>query len=564
MKLFVLALTVAGVASVAQAAEKRHVVIFKSEQGYQAMDNYYKTTESAAQKMEQSLENVQAIVLKSATESEVQSLRSHPEVAVVEAEFMHPSPKPLNGFRISRVNRYESLLRNRVPRLRSNQPKTPWGINAVKAGQAWRNSDAGLGARVMILDTGVDKDHPALKRNFEAGKNFVEENGEVNPALFDDKEGHGTHVAGTIAGAYDRRTGFTGVAPSAKFLMGRVCGAQGCSSIAIIEGINWGIKKRVDVISMSLGGPVGSPAEQAAVEKADRKGIVVVAASGNGAGHPEYSPDKNQEKCLYGMFLGYACGVSFPAAFPTVIAVGALDSNLAKTNFSQWGPELDIAAPGAAVVSAVPRGTGRESVVEMTVNGSKTEVKSAAFSGAALFPEAVVKDLVAVPGLGKPEDFATVDVQGKIALISRGEIKFVDKVQNALAKGAAGVIIYNNTAGLMQGSLSEDDSLVQVPVVMIEQELGQSLVGQLARGVAVQAAVTTAPSDYASFDGTSMATPHVAGVIALMKAANPNLRPARVRSILAQTARRLAPNDTNQLGAGVVQADQAVRRAARY
>jgi len=133
-----------------------------------------------------------------------------------------------------------------------------------------------------------------------------------------------------------------------------------------------------------------------------------------------------------------------------------------------------------------------------------------------------------------------------------------------LAKGAAGVIIYNNTAGLMQGSLSEDDSLVQIPVVMIEQELGQSLVSQLARGTAVQASVTTAPSDYASFDGTSMATPHVAGVVALMKAANPDLRPARVRSILAQTARRLAPNDTNQLGAGVVQADQAVRRAARY
>jgi serine protease len=117
---------------------------------------------------------------------------------------------------------------------------------------------------------------------------------------------------------------------------------------------------------------------------------------------------------------------------------------------------------------------------------------------------------------------------------------------------------------LMQGSLSEDDSLVQIPVVMIEQELGQSLVSQLARGTAVQASVTTAPSDYASFDGTSMATPHVAGVVALMKAANPDLRPARVRSILAQTARRLAPNDTNQLGAGVVQADQAVRRAARY
>jgi serine protease len=577
MKLASLMASLILLASFAQAKD-RYLVIFKSEQGYKAMSSYL-NTEAANSGIQESLQNVQAIVLKTKNTALLNSLKNHPEVSLVEPEMFHPVPKPVNGFKmqIARVDYFEAARRKKrnplfdtptqddptaTPELIAGAA-TPWGILAVHAGDAWAQSAAGAKSRVMVLDTGIDQDHPAISANFEKGKNFVaEDDGRVIDSKYQDTEGHGTHCSGTILGVYNQQTGFTGVAPKAKLLMGRVCGAQGCSSVGIVQGINWGIQEKVDVISMSLGGPVGSSAERAAVEKADKAGVVVVAASGNGADAPDYSPNKNDAKCNTGGFFSpNNCGVSFPGAFPTVVAVGALNSDLVKTNFSQWGPELDVTGPGAAVISSVPRGTGRDSKVTVTINGTETSVKSSAFGGTELFATPVANSLVAVPGVGKPEDFAKVDVAGKFALVSRGEIKFADKVTNAIAAKAAGVIIYNNTAGLMQGSLSEDGSLINMPVVMIEKEQGLALVAELTKGSAVGASVATLPADYASFDGTSMATPHVAGVVALIRSANKKLTPAQVRAILYSTAKPLAPNDTNQYGAGIVQADAAVAKA---
>ena len=572
MKLASLIASLVLLASFAQAKD-RYLVQFKSEQGFKAMQSYFNSTESTAG-MQRSLANVQAIVLKTKNQALINSLKNHPEVESVDAETFFPAPKPVNGFKMARYDIFERSNRPKVnpvdptpavgtPVLRAGEA-TPWGIVAVHAGEAWAQSAAGANARVLVLDTGIDSGHPSIAANFEKGKNFTANAaGQVVDTEYNDTEGHGTHVSGTILGVYNEANGFTGVAPKAKLLMGRVCGTEGCSSIAIVEGINWGIQEKVDVISMSLGGPVGAAAEKQAVTTADKAGVVVVAASGNGADDPNYSPNKNDPKCgaAGNPFQPNSCGVSFPGAFPTVVAVGALDSTLAKTNFSQWGPELDVTAPGAAVISSVPRGSGRESKVELTIGGVVQAVKSSAFGGTQLFTTPAVNTLVVVPGVGKPEDFAAVKVEGKFALVSRGEIKFADKVKNAIEAKAAGVIIYNNKPGLMQGSLSEDGSLLNLPVVMVEQTTGASLVSELTKGTAVSAAISTLPSDYAAFDGTSMATPHVAGVVALIRSANKKLTPAQVRAILTSTAHALSPNDSNQFGAGIVQADAAVKKA---
>ena len=287
---------------------------------------------------------------------------------------------------------------------------------------------------------------------------------------------------------------------------------------------------------------------------AEAAGVVVVAASGNSAGDQGYSSDK--AKCS----KMQNCGVSYPAALPNVVAVGAVDSTLARTSFSQFGPELAIVAPGAAVVSSVPRGTGRDSIVEITVGGQATKVRSSAFAGTKLFSSPKVGGLV-VAGLGKPEDFSKVNVAGKIALVRRGEIKFADKVANAMAAKAIGVVIYNNTSGLMQGSITEDGSELNVAVVMIEKTVGEALVEKMNAGQVASASVVTSASDYAMFDGTSMATPHVAGVVALIKSANKKLTPAQVRMIIKQTATPLGPNTTNEYGSGLIQADKAVQMA---
>lgn len=478
--------------------------------------------------VENSLENINSLVVK-ADDSEAARIANMDEVAYIEKEIFHPAPRPMRGYVNTKV---------RGEAASGVGAGTPWGIKAVKASEAWSASNnRGQGARVLVLDTGIDKDHPSLKANYEKGQDFTEANAGSDVK---DEIGHGTHCSGTIAGALDA-SGFSGVAPDAKILMGRVCSGEGCSNIAVAEGINWGIKEKVDVISMSLGGSWSTPAERAAVAAAERAGVTVVAASGNdGSGR-----------------------VSYPAALSTVLAVGAVDEKLEKASFSQYGPELGIVAPGVAVVSTVPMGSGLESEVIVSMDGQSQKVKSTTFQGAKQMDKAVSVELV-LAGLGKPEDFAKINVQGKYVLVQRGEISFLDKAKNAIQAKAAGVIVFNNAPGLINGALTQDGSVLPVPVAMVEQTVGQQLKASLEGGKVAQASISTVRTDYSAFDGTSMATPHVAGVVALVKAANKNLKPSEVREILKRTANVLGPNENNEFGSGMVNAENAVRAAMSH
>lgn len=522
--------------SSAAFAEQRVIVVMKDAKSFQAANFAYKSKNlalwksvnleaSSLQGVEHSLENLKTFIVMAKDDAEIAQLKASPSVAIVEEEVFHPLPEPVRGY-----------LGKPVKSVVLPGPSTPWGIMAVKAPGAWAKSKSGEGARVLILDTGIDKDHPALKANFERGYDFT---GRSAGDDFSDIVGHGTHVSGTVAGVLNDVTGFTGVAPKAKILMGRVCSNLGCSSSAIIQGISWGITQKVDVISMSLGGPWSTPAERDAVIKADKASVNIVAASGNDGTNK----------------------VSFPAALPTAIAVGAVGKDLVKADFSQYGPELALVAPGVEVLSSVPRGTGRDAETSIDNGQASVKVKSTSFQGAreVFTPETNV--LVAA-GLGKPEDFKNIDVKGKYALVSRGEILFSDKAKNAAAAGALGVIIYNNAPGLIQGSLTTDGSTLPVVAFMLEQAVGQSILAQLTAGKSVKATVRTIATDYTEFPGTSMATPHVAGVVALMKATNPKLTSTQIKALLKQTAQPMGPNDKNQYGSGLVNAEAAVNAAA--
>lgn len=525
-------------ATAAQA--ERVIVIMKDKQAFKSAHMAYKMKGSYALKgfnwdqqpnglgqvdgqVEDSLENLNTLIIDTNSESEIAKLKANPAVAYVEKEIFHEAPRPVKGF----------LAKAQKSQQKVGQ-KTPWGIHAVKAPQAWALSNQGQGARVLVLDTGIDQAHPSLKSNFEKGQDFT---GDSSGSDYTDHVGHGTHVAGTIAGAIDK-TGFTGVAPKAKILAGRVCSENGCSNVSIAQGINWGIQEKVDVISMSLGGMWSTPAERDAVAKADKAGITVVAASGNNGSNR----------------------VSYPAALSTVIAVGATDINNLKADFSQYGPELAIVAPGVAVVSSVPQGTGRESSVTISIGTKSAKVASTTFQGAkeVLTPEI---NVLVPAGLGKDTDFANIDVKGKYALISRGEITFADKIKNAIKAGAAGAVIYNNAPGLINGALTDDGSVLPIAVFMIEQNVGQEILKSITAGQTVKATLQTIATDYAPFDGTSMATPHVSGVVALMKSANKALTGAQVKALLKQTATALGPNTNNEYGAGLVNAEAAVAAA---
>ncbi len=477
------------------------------------------------------LSSLNSVVVYVHDSAEATSLQSNPAVEFVDQEVFHQGPKPVLGF----VNM--KAFSNRT--FNNLIEKTPWGIKSVKAQQAWNVSSAGQGARVLVLDTGIDKDHPAVASNFEAGQNFTTPSFLEEYTFFDD-QGHGTHVSGTVAASLSR-DGFSGVAPQAKILMGRVCSHEGCSNIAVAEGINWGVEQKVDVISMSLGGSFSSPAERKAINLALQAGITVVAASGNsGESH-----------------------VSYPAALNGVIAVGATDINNQKASFSQYGPELAIVAPGVDVISSVPRGSGRDSEVKISVaNQAFQVVASSTFSGSQSPMSPALADLVD-SGLGRPVDFVGKNLRGKFALVQRGEIMFAEKAKNAIDAGAAGLVVYNNAPGLIRGAITQDGTELSIPVFMVEQTVGQALITNLKKGLTAKASLLVVPTDYSSFDGTSMATPHVAGVIALMKAANKSLTPSQVKQILQATAVPLQPNSNNEVGAGLVDAEKAVQQALR-
>ena len=543
MKMNLLVLLAALVGSLSQAATARYMIAFKQPTSAmmatqkaqlnleaQKLMSHLQSPQFKGQ-LEAKLDVLNAVVVQINDQAEVANLKANSAVEFVDKEVFRPAPKPVLGF----VNMAAYTPFARV----TSSEKTPWGIKAVKAVEAWGMSNSGRGARVLVLDTGIDKDHPAVAANFEGGQSFTGQASNA-PYPFADDVGHGTHVSGTIAASLSN-DGFTGVAPQAHLLMGKVCSTEGCSNIAVAEGINWGVQLKVDVISMSLGGGFASPSERKAVAAALAAKITIVAASGNDGTN----------------------SVSYPAALPGVIAVGAVDVNKQKASFSQYGPELAVVAPGVDVISSVPQGTGRDSEVKLSLNNQSFQVvPSTTFAGSQSPMSPVIGELVEA-GLGKPADFSGKNVRGKFALVQRGEIMFAEKAQNAINAGATGLVVYNNAPGLIRGAITQDGTELPIPVFMVEQSVAQVLINGMKQGQVAQASLLVVPTDYSSFDGTSMATPHVAGVVALMKAANKNLTPAQVKQILQATAMPLQPNSNNEVGAGLVDAEKAVQLSLR-
>jgi subtilisin len=202
---------------------------------------------------------------------------------------------------------------------------TPWGINAIKAPDAWETSTVrGTGVTVAVVDTGIDYTHPDLVGKVVGGYSFVR-----YTKNYMDDNGHGTHVAGTIA-AVDNDIGVVGVAPGASLLAVKVLDRSGSGYTSnVISGIQWSVANGAQVISMSLGSSSDSQALHDAVDAAYAEGVVVVAAAGN----------------------DYGGAVSYPAAYDSVIAVSAVDSSNNIASFSNVGPQVDLAAPGVSVYS---------------------------------------------------------------------------------------------------------------------------------------------------------------------------------------------------------------------
>ncbi len=203
--------------------------------------------------------------------------------------------------------------------------KHQWGLSKIKVPQAWDVTTGSSAITIAIVDSGIDATHPDLTNQVGAGYDFV--NDDADPA---DDNGHGTRMAGIVAGEAFNGTGIAGVAPLCRLLPVKVLNstAQGSYS-AIASGIIFAADQGVRVINLSLTGPASAAIMESAVNYATARGVVVVAAAGNDG----------------------SSGPGYPAAYPNVVAVGASDAVDAIPAFSNSGSWLALAAPGVEILT---------------------------------------------------------------------------------------------------------------------------------------------------------------------------------------------------------------------
>ncbi|GAL91708.1 MAG: peptidase S8 [Microcystis wesenbergii TW10] len=196
-----------------------------------------------------------------------------------------------------------------------------WNLRGINIERAWEENH-GEGITVAVIDTGVSRVPDLRETEFVEGYDFVNDRSNA-----EDDNGHGTHVAGTIAQSTNNNYGVAGIAYKAKIMPLKVLSGTGGGSVGdIAEAIRFAVDNQADVINMSLGGGGETQVMKEAIEYAYSKGVVIVAAAGNA--------DDNS--------------AAYPARFPHVIGVSAVDASGNKAPYSNFGAGIDIAAPGGS------------------------------------------------------------------------------------------------------------------------------------------------------------------------------------------------------------------------
>ena len=288
-----------------------------------------------------------------------------------------------------------------------------WNLRSINVEQAW-DETTGEGVTVAVIDTGVSQVPDLKQTEFVEGYDFVNDRSNAG-----DDNGHGTHVAGTIAQSTNNGYGVAGVAYQAQIMPLKVLAKAGGGTIAdIAEAIKFAADNGADVINMSLGGGGASQAMQEAIDYAYNKGVVIIAAAGNA----------NQNSS------------SYPARYPHVISVSAIDSSGNKAPYSNYGAGVDISAPG---------GSEAGKILQETIDPSNGKPVFAGFQGTSMAAPHVagVAALIKSVGIEEPDAIASIlkesarkvgedplnhfgaghlDAAAAVKLAVKGEISFRD------------------------------------------------------------------------------------------------------------------------------------------
>lgn len=398
----------------------------------------------------------------------------------------------------------------------------------------------GKGVKVAVIDTGIDYRHPDLQANYKGGYDVVDLDDDPMETL--GMEGistsHGTHVAGIIAA----NGKVQGVAKDAEIYAYRALGPGGQgTSVQVIAAMEMAVKDGVHIMNLSLGNSINGPdyPTSLAVNRATELGVAVVIANGNSG--PETWTVGSPATASHALSVGAA---QMPTSIPFLYE-----------SFSRKSIEFDL------------------------MFGSK--------------PWDVLRatQVVRLEQTDEP-------IRGKIAISERGELTFTELAKQAEAEGAVALLVYNHEPGLFQGAIIHDDEPITIPVAAISLEDGEWLIEQLEEGslylqtkfkdIPLEVAsfssrgpvtvnwdikpdllapgthiLSTVPNGYQVLQGTSMAAPHVAGALALMKEAHPDWSHEKMIGALKTTAQPLKDETGNLLepimqGSGFIQVSEAI------
>jgi subtilisin family serine protease len=406
---------------------------------------------------------------------------------------------------------------------------TPYAVVQSQADQV--NFNAGAGMKVCVIDSGLDRSNQDFIWNNITGTN---DSGTGN---WDENGGpHGTHVAGTI-GAADNGIGVIGMAPGVDMHIVKVFNEAGwgySSDLAYAANICSGAG--ANIISMSLGGGGANSTEENAFKAFTDAGGLVVAAAGN---------DGNNVR-------------SFPAGYSSVMMIGANDNNNAIADFSQFPSCTATSGRGKNATTV----TDETICVEVTAGGVDTlstypagmatsasmSVDGVAFASSAMENSGTVSGNTYNMGTAESTDSGA---NGMVCVIERGVISFHDKVNNCELSGGIGAVLYNNEPGMLYGTLG-DTNATSIPAVGASQEDGAALLA------ANTVDITIGTSDYGFMSGTSMATPAVSGIAALVWSNHNGCTGTEIRDALKATAEdNGAAGHDDYFGHGIVKAKAA-------
>lgn len=329
----------------------------------------------------------------------------------------------LQALKKSELKKYTEYIEPNYVYSINNKPNDPdypkqWNLHNINIESAWEETK-GDGVTVAVIDTGISRVPDLINSKFVPGYDFVNDRVDAS-----DDFGHGTHVAGTIAQSTNNLYGVAGIAYEAKLMPLKVLNAQGGGTVSdIAEAIKFAADNNADVINMSLGGGGESQLMKEAIAYAHEKGVVIIAAAGN----------SNRNAAAY------------PARYPHVIGVSALDPTGQKAPYSNFGAGIDISAPGGSMTKDNPNG----GILQNTIDPRTGKSIFASFQGTSMASPHVagVAALVKSTGVNNPDEIESIltqsskkvgedplnhfgsghlDAAAAIKLAVRGQISFRD------------------------------------------------------------------------------------------------------------------------------------------